>query len=204
LIPLSSPIDLAMIDASYFTAEQFLELLQDGERWIELSAGQLIRHTPPDEAHGNVVRNVSRALAVHLRKKPVAVACFDLGLVIGHDPDTVLCPAISCFPLPGGFEESDKLITETVPKLVMEVASTNDRRAELSERVRSHLDWGVEAVWVFDPVDRQAHQFQRGASSRRYRDHETLIDAIVLPGFQIPVADAFADPRWHQPDVNPS
>jgi hypothetical protein len=57
-------------------------------------------------------------------------------------------------------------------------------------------------VWVFDPVERHAHQFQRGEEPRRYRDHETLIDARVLPGFQILVSDAFADPRWLTQDVN--
>lgn len=193
-----------MIDASHFTVEQFLELLQDGERWIELSKGRLIRHEPPDVAHGNVVRNLSRALAVYLRERPEHVACFDLGLVIGREPDSILCPAISCFPLPGGFEESDKLISETVPKLVIEAASTNDRRADLADRVQTWLQWGVQSVWVFDPVDRQAHVFRQDQSAQKFRAEETLRDPFVLSGFQLPVAEAFADPPWWSASSNPS
>ncbi len=193
-----------MIDSFHFTAEQFLTLLQDGDRWIELEAGRLIRHGAPDDAHGNVVRNIARALAVQIRQRPEIVACFDLGLVLGIRPNTVRCPAISCFPLPGGFEESDKLITETCPRGVIEVASTNDRRRLMSDRVRSYLDWGVASVWIFDPIARQAHVFGPGPESRLLRDHETLQDPSLLPGFQMPVAEAFADPDWVQPDSKPS
>ncbi len=185
-----------MIEASHFTAEQLLDLLQEGERWIELSAGKLIRHHPPDVAHGNVVRNLSRALAAHFRAQSQNVACFDLGLILNRRPDTVLCPAISCFPLPGGFEESDKLLTETLPKLVMDVASTNDRRAELADRVRTYLDAGIPNVWVFDPVDRQVHVFHAGHASRKYREDETLQDSGQLAGFHLKVSDAFDDPEW--------
>lgn len=188
-----------MIDNFRFTTEQFLSLLEEGERWIELEAGRLIRHTPPDDAHGNVVRNVARALASHIRERPEVVACFDLGLVLETRENTVRCPAISCFPLPSGFEESDKLITTSRPRLIMEVASTNDRRRLISDRVKSYLEWGVAAIWVFDPVDQQVHVFRLGMESKTFRQHETLQESTALPGFRLSVAEAFADPRWDSP-----
>ena len=188
-----------MIAGMHFSAEQLLEMLQEGDRWIELKSGKLARHVPPDDAHGNVVRNLAQALAVQTRQKPDLVACFDLGLILSRNPDTVRCPAISCFPLPSGFEESDKLITETCPRLVVEIASTNDRRTEIADRVKSYLEWGVQSVWVFDPVDRQVHLFAADRESRRLRDHETLSDSELIPGFHLRVAEAFADPKWMQP-----
>jgi Uma2 family endonuclease len=188
-----------MIAAHDFTAEQFLELLQEGDRWIELEAGRLVRHEAPDEAHVNVVGNVARALAGHIRRRPDVVACFDLGIILRRNPDTVRCPAISCFPLPGGFDESDKLITETIPRLVMEVASTNDRRVETAERVRSYLDRGIDGVWVFDPVERRVHLFGAGRAGRVVGDGDVLEDPVLLPDFRLPAADAFADPKWMKP-----
>lgn len=185
-----------MIDSMQFTLAQFLDELQEGERWIELSAGRLVRHDPPDVAHGNVVRNLSRALAVHIRQRPETVACFELGLVMSRNPDTVLCPAVSCFPLPAGFAEADKLISESVPRLVMEVASTNDRRTDLAQRVQGYLAHGIVGVWVFDPAAREGHVFSRSEAARRYRESETLHDAHGLPGFALPVAEVFADPAW--------
>jgi Uma2 family endonuclease len=188
-----------MIAAYDFTAEQFLELLREGDRWIELDAGRLVRRAAPDDAHGNVVRNVARSLAAHIRKRPDLVACFDLGLIVRRHPDTVRCPAISCFPLPAGFDESDKLITDTRPRIVMEVASTNDRRAAMAERVLEYLEWGVEGVWVFDPVDRQVRLFGVQRTQRVFQDDEVLQDAETLPDFRLPVSDAFADPKWLRP-----
>lgn len=183
-------------DATGLTAEQFLTRLEEGERWIELSAGELIRHEPPDDAHGNVVRNVGRTLAQQVRRSRNLAPCFDLGLIVARNPDTVWCPAISGFPLPAGFAEADKLITEMVPRLVVEIASTNDRRRNVSERIDYYRHWGVGVCWVFDPVSREVHAFGAGASARKYRDHETLREASLLPGFELRVADAFADPKW--------
>jgi len=185
-----------MLASESLTIEQFLSLLQQGERWIELHAGRLIRHEPPDDAHGNVVRNVGRALAKHLRKHPELAPCFELGLVVSRSPASVWCPAISGFRLAESFAETDQLITETVPSLVIEVASTNDRRRGLAERVRQYQAWGVPAVWVFDPSAREVHVFGASEPPQRFRDHETLVDAAQLPGFALRVADAFADPKW--------
>ena len=184
-----------MIDTFHETVDGLLERLQQGDRWIELVSGRLVRHVAPDDMHGNIVRNLSKALAGHIHERPESVACFDLGLVLQRHPDTVLFPPISCFPLPAGFEESDKLISDTTPRLVVEIASTNDRREELSERVKSYLEWGVAGVWVFDPVDRRAHALSR-EGSRVFTADESLHDFAVLPGFRFPVAEAFRDPPW--------
>lgn len=178
------------------TAEQFLERLQEGERWIELSAGALVRHEPPDDAHGNVVRNVGRALAHHVRRQRNLAPCFDLGLIVARNPDTVWCPAISCFPLPAGFAEADNLITESVPQLVIEIASTNDRRRNLADRIDRYRRWGVSTCWVFDPDAREVHAFGAGSATRKYHEHETIRESSLLPEFELRVADAFADPKW--------
>lgn len=183
-------------DGIGLTVEQFLERLEEGERWIELSGGELIRHVPPDDPHGNVVRNVGRALAQHVRRSRNLAPCFELGLIIARNPDTVWCPAISCFPLPAGFAEADQLITETVPQLVVEIASTNDRRRNVSDRIDRYRRWGVGVCWVFDTVFREVHAFGAGASVRKYREQETLRETSLLPGFELRVADAFADPKW--------
>ena len=191
-----------MIDTFHETAETLLERLHEGDRWIELVSGRLIRHEPPDDAHGNVVRNLSKALAEQIRRRPDFVACFDLGLILRRHPDTVLCPPVSCFPLPAGFVETDKLITDTLPRLVIEIASTNDRRAELAERVKSYFEKGVTGVWVFDPVDQRAHALSR-ETNRSFSAGESLHDFAVLPGFRFSVAEAFCDPKWAQGEISP-
>ena len=185
-----------MSESTLMTAAQFRELLEDGQRWMELVRGRLVRLNPPDEVHGNAVRNLSAALSERFRKEPGLFACYELGLITGFDPDTVRSPAISCFRSDGGLAELDRLTTERVPELVIEVASSNDRREAMSERIRGYIDWGVPAIWVFDPESQHAHVFRSGEVPRMLKENERLIGAPTIPGFAITVGDVFADPPW--------
>jgi Uma2 family endonuclease len=180
------------------TAEDYLRHLEDGDRWLELVAGRLVRLSPPDERHGNVVRNLSKALSAALRKESRLFPCFELALHVARDPDTVRCPAISCFPLSGGLDELDKLITDRTPELVIEVASSNDRREAMSERVEGYLEWGVPNVWIFDPASEHVHVFAAGQRPRMLKPTEFLSGGDVVPGFGRVVGELFADPAWMQ------
>src|SRR5688572_2271338 len=130
-----------MPDAPRFTAAQYQQALEEGDRWIEIVAGRLVRLSPPDELHGNVVRNLSKALSGFFRKSPTLFPCFELGLIVARDPDTVRSPAISCFPIPEGLVQVERLVTDSRPQLIVEVASTNDRRDAMTERIRGYQDW---------------------------------------------------------------
>lgn len=177
---------------------QFEERLLDGERWVELINGRYSQLNPPDDIHGDVVRNLARSLAAFLKKTPDINACFELPLVVQREPPTVRCPAVSCFRSTSGsrFAETDKVFTETRPLLVIEVASSNERREAMSDRVRAYLDWGVEAVWVVDPVTRHVHQFHGHRMEQMLKEPQVLLGQTVLPGFAIPVSDLFREPSW--------
>lgn len=178
------------------TVAQYEERLIEGDRWIEVVAGRLIRLDPPDEMHGDVVRNLARPLAQFLKSAPETYACFELPLVITSEPTTIRCPAVSCFQSADRFSESDKLVTETRPALVIEIASTNDRREAMSQRVKGYLDAGIRAVWVIDPVTRHVHQFHPPATGIMSKETQILHGAPILPGFEILIADLFQQPRW--------
>jgi Uma2 family endonuclease len=184
------------MSAPSFTAEQFQAALEEGDRWLEVVAGRLIRHSPPDETHGNVVRNLSKALGRFLRKAPTLYPCFELGLILARNPDTVRCPAISCFLPADGLVQMDRLLTDTRPELVVEVASSNDRRDAMSERLRGYHDWGVPAIWVFDPSSLHVHVFHRGSDPRMLKETEMLHGQFELAGFHVDVGAMFADPAW--------
>ena len=178
------------------TIEQYENRLLEGDRWIEVVAGRLVRLEPPDERHGDVVRNLSRPLAKFLKGSADTYACFELPLILQHEPVTIRCPAVTCFQSGERFSESDKLVTETCPDLVIEVASTNDRRDGMSERVKGYLEAGVASVWVVDPVTRHVHQFNPPARGVMLKETQTLKGDPVLVGFQMPVGDLFESPKW--------
>jgi Uma2 family endonuclease len=180
------------------TLDQFEEKLLDGERWVELVEGRFVRLSPPDDAHGDVVRNLSRSLAAHLKKTTDTYACFELPLIVRCDPPTVRCPAVSCFRFQteGRFAETDKLFTETRPALIIEIASTNERREAMAHRVSGYVEWGVAAVWVIDPVTRHVHQFHGQSAGQMLKEPQVLIGHPVLPGLAVPVSDLFRQPEW--------
>jgi Uma2 family endonuclease len=182
--------------APTLNVEQYEARLVEGDRWIELVAGRLIRLNPPDELHGDVVRNLSRPLASFLKSSPDICACFELPLILTREPATIRCPAVSFFQSGDRFSETDKLVSDTRPVLVIEVASTNDRRDGMSERVKGYLAAGIKGVWVVDPVTKHIHLFHPPAPGLMIKETQTLMGTPILAGFQLPVSDLFQQPKW--------
>lgn len=182
-----------------FTAEQFAagrHELPDGGRWTELIAGRPVWLSPPSVEHGNAVLNLGKALAEFSRKGQGGYACFDLGLVVARNPDTVLFPTACLFTTGQMFAESDKIVTETRPRLIVEVASSNDRRRGLDERIGRWITWGVSLVWLLDPHARNVHVFQKGQSRLVVGEHESLTGGSILMGFTTSVGALFKEPGW--------
>jgi Uma2 family endonuclease len=44
---------------------------------------------------------------------------------------------------------------DVAPEIVVEVLSPNDRRGELSEKLRDYFSAGVDQVWVLEPKPRR-------------------------------------------------
>jgi Uma2 family endonuclease len=188
-----------MNDNRILTAERFAETkfdLPEGGRWVELVAGEVVHLHPPDDAHGTTVLNLSKALAEFAQESQVGYACFELGLIVTRDPDTVRCPAVSYFLEGERFAMADATVTDARPALVVEIASTNDRRRDMRYRVEQYMRWGVDAIWVADPTERQVHVSQKNRPTQRLAGHETLLGHPVLSGFSIQVGDLFAEPDW--------
>lgn len=182
-----------------FTAEQFLDRrfeLPDAGQWAELVEGVPVYLDAPDLDHGNALLNLSKAVAAYVQETERGYACFDLGLHLAREPDTIRFPAM-CYFLEGQrFAESDKPFTETVPALVVELASTSDRRKQMDTRVEQYLDWGVRSVWVIDPRARWLSIIGPGRDPLRLSEQEMLTGEPLLPGFRVRVAELFVEPEW--------
>ena len=201
----------AMIDTALLTAESFDDArydLPDGGQWVELVRGRVDVLLPPEEEHRIAVLNLSKALGDYLNEHREGYPCFDLGLIVGRNPDSVRFPAISYFIGSELFAETDKALTDTRPALVVEIMSSNDRRLSLSDRIFEYTNWGVEVLWVVDPVEKAVHTMRPGYSNKSVREHETLTGSLswrhkataqpILPDFRIAVADIFTPPGYWQ------
>ncbi|MFN0052549.1 MAG: Uma2 family endonuclease [Planctomycetales bacterium] len=172
--------------------------LPDGGRWLEMEAGRLVTFQPPSVEHGTAVMNLSKALSEFVHREPVGYACFELGLIVARNPDTLKFPAMCFFSGGPLFAESDKVVSATRPVLVAEVASSNDRRRGMEQRVTGWLDWGVAMVWVLDPLAKAAHVFEKHHQPLQLAEHQTLLGGQILSGFKIKVGELFTEPGWYR------
>lgn len=170
--------------------------LPDSGQWAELVEGELVILQPPDLDHGTTVLNLSKAFAEHAQRTEQGYACFDLGLQIAADPDTVRFPAVSLFTKGDRFAELDNQVTTSVPDFVIELASTADRRKQMGDRVAAYRTWGVRQVWVVDPAERLLYVTAEQRRSQPFKEHETAWGSPVLDGFSIKVSDLFVEPDW--------
>lgn len=187
---------------SPMTAEEFVRRkddLPEGGRWYELHAGLPVLLTAPDDQHGTVVLNLTRELARWLapnRMQCSGYACHELGLLVSKSPDTVYVPAISYFESSPLFGQTDLVVATEVPRLVVDVASSNDRRREMRERTLSYFELGVELIWIPDPFKKEVQVLKRRAHTQALGVRQFLEGDSVLPGFRVEVGTLFAQPDW--------
>jgi len=184
------------------TAEEFarqkLDLPESG-RWHELHDGRIRVLSGPDDIHGTIVLNLSKALAQWLQTQPLqsrGYACPDLGLYVKSDPDTVYVPAISFFCGGIPFSQYDRVVANEVPKLVVDVASSNDRRTDMRLRTTSYLRLGVEEIWIPDPFKKEFQIIRRASHTLALGAWQVIEHCPPLPGFRLEVEKVFAQPRW--------
>lgn len=191
-----------MVMDSRMTVQEFVRRrheLPEAGRWHELHEGQTVCMEAPDDAHGNAVLNLSRALAEWFqtrKNESVGYACHEIGLAVEQEPATVYCPAISFFKSGKQFEESDKIVADNTPLLVVDIASSNDRRTEMRRRTMGYIGIGVHCVWVPDPMKKEVQVIMPGSHTLALGAHQSLTGQHVLPGFEMTVADVFAQPEW--------
>ena len=181
------------------TCEQFLAMrfdLPEAGQWAELDEGLTVLNHPPDIDHGNALLNLSKAFGDYIQTESSGYPCFDLGLLTAKRPDTVRFPAVSYFFGGQRFLEADKIVTETMPRLIVELGSTKRRRTEMPKRVRQYLSWGVAAVWVIDPREKTVRIHSTQDAAQNLTIDETLEGGTYLPDFRMLVAELFVEPKW--------
>ncbi len=191
-----------MSKVSSITAAEFASQKQDlpeSGRWHELHDGQPVLLSAPDDTHGTIVLNLTRALAVWFQTQPVAsrgYACPGIGLHVKSQPDTVYVPAISVFCDARPFSQFDQAVASEIPKMVIDVASSNDRRTDMRLRTTSYLKLGVEMIWIPDPFKKEIQVIRRSAHTLALGKWQALDGGPILPGFRMEVEQIFAQPKW--------
>ncbi|MDE0133669.1 MAG: Uma2 family endonuclease [Acidimicrobiaceae bacterium] len=176
------------------TADDLFQL--DDEVRGELIRGVFCEMTPPGHEHGRVVALLTHALVAHVEERQLGVVVAgDSGVHLEHDPDTVRAPDVA-------FTSGERLpmgraihgYAQVVPDLVVEVVSPSDRHADVRDKARMWLSFGVQLVWVVFPAARTGEVYRAGTEAvETLTEADSLDGGDVLPGFTYPLSQLFAD-----------
>jgi Uma2 family endonuclease len=126
-----------------------------------------------------------------------------LGIVLGADALMRLAPGLVRIP-DVSYVSWDRLpdrkpprvaIADLAPDLAVEIISRGNTRQEMDRKLHDYFAAGVRLVWyVYHEPRREVHVYTGPEQCRILGENESLDGGAVLPGFQLPLADLFAEP----------
>ena len=175
------------------TAEELFSMPDDGYRY-ELVRGELRKMAPSGSEHGDISADIHGSLHPYVRANNLGrTRIADPGFILEREPDSVRAPDVAFVR-----RERIEAIGKTVffwpeaPDLAIEVISPNDRYTEVDEKIADWLSAGTRMVIVVNPRNRTVNMHTPdGAITLNLGD--TLDGGDVVPGWQMPLTDIFAD-----------
>lgn len=168
--------------------------LPSGTVRYELDDGVLVMMSPTGSEHGKCVARIVFALMDQgERRGHGQVRTGEIGLVLRRNPDRVVGAdaayfAVASLPLRLGPEG----YIETVPDLVVEVASKHDSGPALERKVAEYLAAGAGQVWVVDPAARTLAVHRPGQPPVMASAPEVLAADDLIAGFRLSLGELFA------------
>src|SRR5262249_28109228 len=84
-------------------------------------------------------------------------------------------------------------IPDLAPDLAVEVLSPSNTEREMERKLQDYFRVGVKLVWYIDPRRRTVDVYPAPDQTTRLTADQILDGGVVLPGFQLPLADLFAE-----------
>ncbi len=176
------------------TADELIAMPDDGYRY-ELVKGELIRMSPTGQKHGSITVNLTAPLASYVKENRLGkVYAAETGFKLQSNPDTVRAPDIA-FVNRGRLELTGETEGYWVgaPDLAVEVTSPSDRVSQVEKKVIQWLESGARLVWVVSSKLHTVTVYRSLTEITVLTEKDMLGGGDVLPGFQIPVAEIFAE-----------
>lgn len=183
-----------MATTSAITLDQFLAL-PETEPASEYACGEVIQKPMPDQAHGALQLYLGALILHFLSATPIGRVRTEWRCIFGppgHErtfvPDVVYA---SYDRVPRGDSRSYRFL-RNAPDLAVEVLSPDQPAGRFSEKLLFYLRHGVRLVWVVDPASETVSVFTPHEDPYTFGVGDALDGGDVLPGFQVNVADLFA------------
>jgi Uma2 family endonuclease len=175
------------------TPQNVLDLIDHADRICELFDGVLVEKTM-----GYMESLLAGAIVELLRR---FVRKRKLGIVLPPDgtleilPGQVRIPDV-CFirwdRFPGG-KLPKTPIPAVAPDLAVEVLSDSNTEGEMRRKLQDYFTAGVRLVWYVDPRTRTASVYTSPEQCTVFDENGVLTGGNVLPGFELPLQELFAE-----------
>jgi Uma2 family endonuclease len=167
--------------------------LPSGTVRYELHDGRLVIMAPAGDTHGQSELRIGAELLYQGERRGHGVArSGEVGIVLRRAPDKLVgADALFICNARLPIQQTPEGYLETIPDLVAEVRSKNDRQTEVAAKVTDYLAAGVRLVWVLDPQSRTVTAHRPGQPPRVFAAGETLTADDVIPAFAVAVVDLF-------------
>jgi Uma2 family endonuclease len=178
------------------SADRVLDLPVPGDLiGYEFVDGRAVPVTPASPIHGELIIEVGRRLANHVRERGLRGKVYsDAGFVLGlaRDPERMRAPDVAWVEGSKVDAHADpERLFRCVPDLAIEIDLTSGKKPDGQQRVVDYLEAGVRLVWVIDPHSRSAVSYRPDGSARLLRTEDVLDAEEVVPGFRLPLAELF-------------
>ena len=175
------------------TADELLRMDAEGARG-ELIQGVFSPTEPSGMRHGVTVANMCFFIGLFTRQKRLGIVTGPrTGVWLERDPDTVRESDAAFYSAekdPPGSEITSGY-AETVPDLVVEVASHTDSLTAINDKAFMWLSYGARLVWTVHPDTREVNVYRKGSRVRTLCENDVLDGADVLPGFACKISQIF-------------
>ncbi|HXT57800.1 MAG TPA: Uma2 family endonuclease [Pirellulales bacterium] len=126
-----------------------------------------------------------------------------LGIVLGADGMVRLAPGLVRIP-DVSFISWDRFPRRQIPRnpilglapdLAIEVLSKGNTKQEMARKLEDYFTSGVRLVWYLDSKTATAQCYTSPKSETIVHANESLDGGLVLPGFRLPIASLFEEPK---------
>ena len=176
------------------TADELLALPR-GEFRYELVDGELKKMSPAGQKHGRITVRLTEPLAKHVRTHQLGqVYAAETGFKLKSNPDTVRAADIAFVR-----RERLEILGETesywpgAPDLAVEVNSPSDTVREVEKKVMEWLEFGSRLVWIVSSKLHTVTVYRSLTDIETLTEKDILDGGDVVPGFQISIAEIFAE-----------
>ena len=176
------------------TADELLTLPR-GQFRHELVNGELKTTSLAGHLHGSTTAGLGARLARYVREHGLGqVYAAGTGFRLTANPDTVRAPDVAFVRNLIVDEIADTNgYWPAAPNLAVEVVDFEDIVFEVEEKVAEWLDAGSEQVWVLSPRLQTVVIYLSRSEVSVLTRKDTLDGGDIVPGFQISVAEIFAE-----------